>query len=114
AAAQKQFRPLRTILKAGHELEDQGKLHPDSEPKAYAIFIRQFALWTKLENWDERKFTEMFLQRSRENARTLHVKWTPEMEKTLSGAAPGRWRDVAAVLMEAENISKELSSKSLE
>jgi len=106
ATVQQKFKPMRSILEAGHKLADKGQLHPDSEPKAYETFVRQFALWTKIEHWDAAKFTEVFLQRSKENAKVMNVKWTQEMENALLGAAPGRWRDITAVLTEAENISK--------
>ena len=110
-AIQEKFQPLRSILQAGHSLADKGQLHPDSEPKAYATFIRQFALWSKLEKWDVKKFTDVFLQRSRDNAKTMNVKWTKQMEDTLLGAAPGRWRDITAVLTEAESISRTRPAK---
>lgn len=105
-AVQEKLKPLSAILRAGHKLADSGKLHPDSEPKAYAAFIRQFALWTKLENWDAQKFTDAFLDRSKKNAEVMNLMWTKEVEDELRAAAPGRWQDITAVLSEAEAISR--------
>jgi hypothetical protein len=110
-AVQEKFKPLRSILQAGHRLADNGQLHPDSDPKDYAAFVRQYALWTKIENWDAKKFTDMFLEQSKKNAEVLDIKWSKEMEDVLRGLAPGRWQDIAAVLNEAEAISKSGAAK---
>jgi hypothetical protein len=105
-ATQEKFKPLRSVLKAGRELAASGQLHPDSNPKAYVDSIRQYAVWTKLENWDQQKFTGMFVERTRKNAEALHVKWTPEMENALRAAAPGRWRDISQVLEQAQALDR--------
>ncbi|HXQ24967.1 MAG TPA: C13 family peptidase [Candidatus Acidoferrales bacterium] len=105
-AMQEKFKPLRSILQAGHSLADNGQLHPDSDPKDYAAFIRQYALWTKIENWDAKKFTDTFLEQSKKNAEVMKVPWAKGIENTLLGLAPGRWTDITAVLSEAEKISK--------
>jgi hypothetical protein len=105
-ATQEKFKPLRSVLKAGRELAASGQLHPDSNPKAYVDSIRQYAVWTKLGNWDQQKFTGMFVERTRKNAEALHVKWTPEMENALRAAAPGRWRDISQVLEQAQALDR--------
>jgi hypothetical protein len=110
-AVQEKFKPLRSILQAGHNLAEKGQLHPDSDAKDYATFIRQFALWTKIENWDAKKFTDTFLERSRKNAELMNVKWSKGMEDALRSLAPGRWQDITAVLNEAETISKAGAAK---
>ena len=97
-AVQEKYKPIRAILQAGAKLAAVGQLHPDSDAAAYADFIRQHALWAELEHWNEEKFTEVFLERTKKNAEHLNVKWTKEMENTLLAAAPGRWRDIAMVL----------------
>ena len=43
---QEQYKPVRAVIRAGRELSEAGKFHPDSDPKAYADSIRQYALWT--------------------------------------------------------------------
>lgn len=104
-AVQQKYKPIRGVLRAGSKLAAVGKFHPDSDPSAYADFIRQHALWAQLENWTEQKFTEVFLERTRKNAEHLNVKWTNEMTDALRAAAPGRWRDIAMVLDEAHKLS---------
>ena len=104
-AVQQKYQPIRTVLEAGSKLAAAGGLHPDSDPAAYADFIRQHALWAQLENWSEQKFTEVFLERTKKNAEHLNVKWTKAMTDALRAAAPGRWRDIATVLDEAHKLS---------
>jgi hypothetical protein len=55
-ALQDQYRALRAVLRAGRELAAAGRLHPDSEPSAYATSIRQWAslssqLPSKVSSW---------------------------------------------------------------
>jgi len=103
-AVQEKYKPIKAILQAGAKLAAAGVIHPDSDPAAYADFIRQHALWAELEHWTEQKFTEVFLERTKKNAEHMNVKWTKEMEDTLRRAAPGRWRDIAMVLDEAHKL----------
>ena len=99
------------MIRAGRELAEAGKFHPDSDPKAYADSIRQYALWTKLEGWDQQKFADNFLARTKKNAEALHVKWTPQMESSLRSVVPGRWNDISQVLARADQISQAANSK---
>jgi hypothetical protein len=105
-AMQAKYRPVRAVLRAGREAAAAGKLHPDSEPKEYAETIGQYALWAKLGNWDERKFAEMFLERSKKNAEAMNVKWTKQLEQAVRALVPGRWRDISTVLQEAEKLEE--------
>jgi len=102
---QKQFQPARAVLRAGRELAATGKFHPDSEPTAYADSIRQYALWTRIENWNEQKFGEVFLEKTKANALAAKVKWTKQMEQAVSGLVPGRWSDISMVLDQASRLS---------
>jgi hypothetical protein len=103
-AMQQKYQPVKNVLQAGSKLAAAGQFHPDSDPSAYADFIRQNALWAQLENWGEQKFTEVFLERTKKNAEHMNVKWTQAMDNTLRAAAPGRWRDIAMVLDEARKL----------
>lgn len=100
-AVQEQFRPLRAVLRAGRQLADAGRLHPDSNPQTYAEFVRQWAVWTQVEQWDAQEFTEKFVARTKENAERSKQRWTPSMAQQLRAAAPNRWRDIRQVLDEA-------------
>jgi len=103
---QQQYASARPVLLAGRKLAAAGMLHPDSNPKAYVDSVRQYALWTKLEGWNQQQFTDHFVERTRKNAEALHVQWTPQMENALRNAAPGRWKDISRVLELAKIISR--------
>jgi hypothetical protein len=98
---QAKYESLGNILSAGRTLAESGALHPDSDPKAYADAIRQYALWVQLEHWTMQQFSDAFVMRTKENAEALHVNWTQQMENALRAAAPGRWRDISAVISAA-------------
>ncbi|MGD0404766.1 MAG: hypothetical protein ABSB66_16400 [Candidatus Acidiferrales bacterium] len=108
---QEQYKPVRAVIRAGRELSEAGKFHPDSDPKAYADSIRQYALWTKLEGWDQQKFADNFVERTKKNAEALHMKWTQQMESALRNVVPGRWKDITQVLQRADEISQAAGAK---
>jgi hypothetical protein len=101
---QEQYRPIRAVMRAGRELAAAGKFHPDSDATAYNIAIRQYAIWTKLENWNEEKFGEVFLEKTRKIAVDSKVGWDKEMDQALRALIPGRWRDISMVLAEARTL----------
>jgi hypothetical protein len=103
---QQKFEPMRFISRAGEQMQEKKLFHPDSDPKAYTDAILQYALWSKLEGWNQEQFTSHFVQRTKENADALHVKWTNEMENALRAAAPGRWKDISEMLSEAQDLEK--------
>jgi hypothetical protein len=105
-AAQRRAMPLRAVLSAGRRLAERGQLHPDSNPEAYANFIRQWAIWTRQHNWSAEQFAQAVVDRTKENFRVLNRGWTGDAESTLRNAIPGRWRDVSAVLAEADALVK--------
>jgi hypothetical protein len=111
-AVQVKFSGIRQVLQAGRELAAAGKFHPDSDADAYNDSIRQYALWTKIGNWDQQKFGEVFLEKTQENAVAAKVKWTKQMAQALNGLIPGRWRDISMVLDEAGRLSKAPSAQS--
>ena len=103
---QQKFRPMRFISRAGDQMQEKKAFHPDSDPKAYTDAILQYALWSKLEGWSQAQFTQHFVERTKQNADALHVKWTSDMENALRGAAPGRWKDISEMLQEAQELEK--------
>jgi hypothetical protein len=101
---QEQYKPIRMVMRAGRELAAAGKFHPDTDALAYNISIRQYALWTKLENWNEEKFGEVFLEKTRKIAADSKVEWNKEMDQALRALIPGRWRDISMVLEQARKL----------
>jgi hypothetical protein len=94
---QQAYETVRYILAAINRLNMDGKLHPDIEVPEYLDASRQYTSWCLQENWDQKAFTENWIERTKKNAQNLNVKWTKEMEKTLREAAPGRWGDISQV-----------------
>jgi len=104
-AIQQRLRPLRNVLKAGRELADAGRLHPDSEPKGYADSITQWAIWSQLEGWDEPAFGREFVERTKKNVTELKKPWSKALEQAVRSAIPNRWRDITMVLDEARKAA---------
>jgi hypothetical protein len=104
-ALQQKFKSLQSVLQAATRLQQMGGLHPDSNPKTYADSIKQYALWTRIGHWDAKTFEDSFVELTKKNVAALKQNWTQAMETTIRGAAPGRWRDVQAVLQQADALA---------
>jgi hypothetical protein len=98
--AQSRHEPSRRILRASERLRD--RLHPDSDPAAYFHSIRQWALWTVEQGFDEAAYADAFVGHTRKNVEAARQKWTREMEQVLRGVVPNRWQDIQAILGEAQ------------
>ena len=88
----------------GRLLVEAGLLNPDSDPASYATFVQQWALWTKLEDWNEGDFTREFINHTRRNVEDAGQEFTDPMRDALEGAAPNRFNDILTVLVEAEGL----------
>ena len=71
-AAQRQYKPAAYVLEAGYKLGAAGQLNPDSDPKAYIDFIRQYAVWAQQEGWNEQQFTEHWIERTKKIAQAMN------------------------------------------
>ena len=100
-AVQAKYLPLRKLLRAADTLKEAGRLHPDSEAGGYLSFIKQYALWTKLEGWDAKGFESHVLEKGREAATATGRSWTRDLEAAVRKSVPGRWADVQAVIASA-------------
>lgn len=105
-AAQARIAPMRRILDAAKDLGRRQLLHPDSDPAEYVTAIKQWALWTERERWDQKKFGDAFLARTKKNMAALNQPWTRAVEDTVRGAVPGRWKDITAVLGRAASLAR--------
>lgn len=103
-AAQAQHRRLVDVLHAAQRVMDAGGLRPDSEIQGYFNSIRQWSIWTRQENFDQQRFTDEFINQTKKSVEERGVKWTNQMRDTVRKVAPGRWRDILAVLGEAANF----------
>jgi hypothetical protein len=99
--AQRAFAPMQRILAAARRLRESGALSPDSDPAAYFHSIRQWAVWTKEQGFDEARFADAFAQHTRKNVEASGGKWKGEMDEALRQVVPGRWRDIQRILAAA-------------
>ena len=99
---QERYRHIGRVLNAADRLAGAGGLHPDTDVKAYVESIKQYATWTRLEKWDLEAFGAAWLDRTKKTAASMKRNWTSTMEQAILSAAPGRWRDIQAILAEAD------------
>lgn len=97
-ASQASFGPIREILSATRYLEWAGALRPDSDPVEYFHSIRQWAIWTYREKYDQRRFAAAFEEHARKNFAAAKRAWNAETSRALQSVIPGRWRDIQTVL----------------
>ena len=94
--------PLRQILRASRRLQAAGSLVADvGDAQTYFDAIRQWAIWTSREGFDQRRFTDAFVQHARKNVEASRQRWDNDLEKAFGQLAPGRWRAIQLVLQEA-------------
>jgi len=103
---QGRFRGAGRLLSAGRRLARAAGFHPDSDTAAYTDSIRQWALWARLAGWSSAQFTDAFVSRTRKNVEEMKRPWNPEMEAAIRAAAPGRWRDIARILADADGTAR--------
>jgi DNA-binding response OmpR family regulator/cell wall-associated NlpC family hydrolase len=104
APQQARLRPMRRIIRTAGELAQAGKLHPDSTPASYFDFVKQYAVWTRLEKWDREAFNKNFLERTRKNVEGSRQTWTPAIEKQVRSLLPNRWADIQLVLAASDAL----------
>ncbi|MCC7416370.1 MAG: hypothetical protein IT176_04450 [Acidobacteria bacterium] len=104
-ALQRQFKPAGMIMSAARQLAAAGALSPDSNPRSYLDSIKQYAIWTKFEGWDVKKFGEVLLEKTKAAAAAAKANWTGQMTSALMSAVPNRWRDIQTVLSAAQELA---------
>ena len=101
ADEQQQFESARRILATGSRLQDQGALSPDSDPEAYFHSIRQWAMWTDEQGYDEVGFAKALIENTKENLEAAGQQWTDEMEGIVQKLVPNRWANIQTILERA-------------
>ncbi len=98
---QKQFEPARRILGASRALFEAGQLSPDSDPLDYFHSIRQWAIWSEEQGFEEAAFAEAFVNHTKDNVAANNLEWTNEIEESVRQLTSNRFGDVQKVLTEA-------------
>jgi len=95
---QKRFAPMKRVMAAANRLAQTGALKPDSNPAAYADSIKQWAIWTAQEKFDQSKFADAFVNHTRKNVEAAGQKWSKAIEDQIRRVAPNRWNDITQIL----------------
>jgi hypothetical protein len=98
---QERYAPVRDILARSRELFDAGRLTPDTAPQDYFHAIRQWAIWTDEQSFDQSSYTRAFIEHTRKSVESRGQAWDPDFDNVLRGAAGGRWNDIQTILSEA-------------
>jgi hypothetical protein len=102
---QQRFARAERILDASRALRDAGRLVADiGELTDYVDAVRQWAIWTRQEGFDQRRFTEAFVDHAQKNVESNGTRWTRELEGAFRDLSAGRWRAVQSVLEEAARL----------
>lgn len=106
AALQNRTAPVTRIFEASAALRDQGRLPPvagdPSSQDDYFEAVRQWAIWTREQGFDQATYTKAFIDHSRRNVESAGLAWTAAAESAFRALAPGRWEHVQAVLRTVE------------
>jgi hypothetical protein len=97
-AVQDTFAPVSKVLRSAYRIEKAGLLTPDSSPAAYADAIKQWAVWTVEQRFNESRFTQAFLNHTKKNVEGAGQKWPKEGDDMIKKVSPNRWRDILTVL----------------
>lgn len=98
---QARYASTKRVLQAALKLSTAGRLNPDSNPKLYVESIKQYAVWTELEHWDFQRFSDAWRSMTEKQMKAAKRPYTAQMDAALKSAAPGRWRDIQAILSAA-------------
>ena len=101
---QQRFQPMRHVLQAAKTLEDRGALNPQGDRMTYIHFIRQWSIWAREGRFNESRFVEALVAHAKKNMAGARRPWTREIEESVKGSAPHRWRDIDLVLQEAARL----------
>jgi hypothetical protein len=101
------FSSYRHIMAATRRMQRYGLLPQDGgDPRAYFHSIRQWAIWTTEQGFDEARFGDAFVNHTRKNAEQAGRQWTAAFEQGARRLVPGRWKAVQFVLQEAERFER--------
>jgi hypothetical protein len=102
AAEQAEFEPQARVLEAARRLYEENLLNVDSDPEGYFHSIRQWALWTVTEGFDQEEFLSAFSKQVRENLEGRGTAWTDPVAAAVRQHAESRWGDIQQVLERAQ------------
>ncbi len=105
AQRQERLKAMRYLLRAADGLAAARRLHPDAAPAEYLEFVKQWSIWTRLENWDLKEFGDELIARAKKDVERARQPWTRDVEQRIRALVPGRWGDVQTVMTTAEILT---------
>jgi hypothetical protein len=109
-AMQRRFSYIERIFSASRTLRQAGELAPPpgdpSDAVEYFDAVRQWAIWTREQSFDERGYTRAFIEHSRKNVEAAGRRWTSDLERAIGALTPARWSAIQLVLREAAKPSR--------
>lgn len=104
-AVQERNLAVRELLRAATALNAAGLIKPEGDPREYLHSIRQWAVWTREQNFTERTFTRAMLDRAKKNLSGNQRQWTTDDDRFVRASAARRWADVSRVLALADKLA---------
>lgn len=98
---QNQLNPLKRVMASANQLAKKGALNPDSNATSYRDSIKQWAMWTVEQKFNEKRFGEAFLSHTKKNLEGAGQKWTKQFEDIVKQRTPNRWNDIVQILKSA-------------
>lgn len=98
ASVQKKYEAMSKVLRSAFRVQQAGLLKPDSAPAAYTDSIKQWAIWTVEQRFNESRFTDAFIGHTRKNLEAAGQQWPKQAEEMIRKAAPNRWRDIVKIV----------------
>lgn len=97
-AVQQKFAPMSKVLQSAYRVQHSGLLRPDSNPAAYTDSIKQWAVWSVEQKFNQTRFTDAFVTHTRKNIESAGQQWTRQAEEVIRKVSPNRWQDIVKVL----------------
>jgi hypothetical protein len=102
---QRRFANVARIFEASRRLKAAATMRPGTDdprnPDSYFDDVRQWAIWTHEQGFDEKSYGRAFVAHSRKNVEAAGHKWTRELERAFAGLGTGQWQAVQMVLRDA-------------
>jgi hypothetical protein len=95
---QKRFAPMKRIMTAANRLTSTNALKPDTAPASYADSIKQWAIWTAEQRFNEKRFGAAFMSHTKKNVEGAGQKWSKQFEDVVRQRTPNRWNDIVQIL----------------
>jgi len=103
AAKQERFAPMARALESARRLYESGGMAVEGDPGTYFHSIRQWAVWTLEQSFDQARFVDAFTEHARKNFARMNQPWSEAIEAEVRRHGERRWLDVRKVIEGAQS-----------